>query len=637
MSVSFPPSLLRARTVGALLAPLLLTLAGCGGGGGGGSIGGVGSNIPELAEEISYLGPTLSTARYSHTSTVLSNGDVLVVGGTDERHLTALSEVELFVEDALVPLGVNPPETIRGDFIDQTIDGDIMELPGGTGRFWHTATRLSANRVVVIGGTNSVLFGTPNSQSVIYDPTSRTFDEPSLLIDPMEDINIPRVRHTTTVLPSGDLLIVGGQFFDTVFVPPNGNQLAYASERDTELFDPGTLTFSFAVDTTGNAVQLTNVRGRSGHAAVPIGGFDGILGNGDDLVMITGGFETLSPGSLLAPENLLPWNDTTTKLTSVDFFSVQSQSMSFASGLALAPRVNNPVAINLGQERRQNPFGEPGMTNIVLLFGGDSDQQCPTGASASGGSTDLSDLVSVSYSGFGPGGGATFRRVPGSDIFNPVSGITSNTHDLGHELLMSDLAGTLGCVPFSRSGGAGVLLEIRRPYDNNRTASIIFVAGGIDVSNEPGLGCFETSGSFCGVNEIGGYMIFDPFWDPSRIGTVLPFTSGVGYDEDNLDATTENPTGTTGSWLALDALLPGPDETGYADGGSVSEVATTALRQARAFHTVDRIGGPNGTIGNSDDRVLIIGGSVGYLSGVGFGGAPVSNSCEIYVPPGAGL
>jgi len=199
---------------------------------------------------------------------------------------------------------------------------------------------------------------------------------------------------------------------------------------------------------------------------------------------------------------------------------------------------------------------------------------------------------------------------------------------------MSDLAGNRGCLPFSRSGGAGVLLEIRRPYDNNRTASIIFVAGGIDVSNEPGLGCFETAGSFCGVNEIGGYMIFDPFWDPSRIGTVLPFTSGVGYDEDNLDATTENPTGTTGSWLALDALLPGPDETGYADGGSVSEVATTALRQARAFHTVDRIGGPNGTIGNSDDRVLIIGGrwatSPGWASAERPSRTPARSTC----PPG---
>ena len=94
-----------------------------------------------------------------------------------------------------------------------------------------------------------------------------------------------------------------------------------------------------------------------------------------------------------------------------------------------------------------------------------------------------------------------------------------------------------------------------------------------------------------------------------------------------------NPLGLRGTWLMYDQVIPnGNDFTGFAAGDDADAIA---LQQGRTYHTMTRIPGEDGLLGTLDDRVAIIGGTdTGYPF---FGDNAVSNSCEIFLPPEAGV
>lgn len=84
------------------------------------------------------------------------------------------------------------------------------------GRAFHTATRLSDGRVMVIGGFSSLSapeacdFGACHKLSAtssidIYDPATGQFEPSSGL-----ELTRPRAMHTATLLPSGKVLVAGG-------------------------------------------------------------------------------------------------------------------------------------------------------------------------------------------------------------------------------------------------------------------------------------------------------------------------------------------------------------------------------------------------------------------------------------------
>ncbi len=433
-----------------------------------------GSSTPApLTGPMSYAGPRMSTPRYGHTATLLGDGLVLIVGGTDERHLTALDAVEIFDESAVVPLGDPIPDSVSGDFIDQDIDGNLISLLGN-GRFFHTANRLTDGRVVVIGGTTSILFGAANPLTIVFDPLVRRFTQP---VAPNDEINVPRVRHTTLALSNGKLLVVGGQESLTVVIPIPGpvpqTQAAYPSTRDIEIFDPLTLSYSPALDSNGDIAVLTNSRGRAGHCDPRWAGFDNQLDTGDDIISFIGGYQTLSAFSSLAPQDLFPWTNLATTLSSMDFYSSSTGSVSLAQGLVLTHRVNDPIATNLGRDHNATPFGDLGMSNIVLVYGGDSNSSCPEGTSASSvGTTDHAELLVATYTGFGPASGVQFSRQTGATMVLPVTGQNSNTFAFGHEGVFA------GCTEFNRSRTQGVLMDMVRTYDNQDFISSVVVTGG---------------------------------------------------------------------------------------------------------------------------------------------------------------
>lgn len=136
---------------------------------------------------------SLNTPRAGHTATLLSNGQVLIAGGTSGSG--SLQSAELY----------NP----AGGTFSPT--GSMQ-----TARSNHTATLLPDGRVLVAGGVDASGMALKNAE--IYDPEGGQWSGTG-------DMNVARTRHDATLARNGRVLVSGGQ--------PNGAALA-----DSEWYDP---------------------------------------------------------------------------------------------------------------------------------------------------------------------------------------------------------------------------------------------------------------------------------------------------------------------------------------------------------------------------------------------------------------
>jgi hypothetical protein len=172
----------------------------------------------------------LAKARGLHTATLLTNGKVLVTGGTNGEHaILASAEIYDPVTGAWTPTGAL-----------------------NVGRVDHTATLLPDRRVLVAGGrSQSGII----ADAELYDPATGEWIPTGVLRD-------ARGSHTATLLRSGLVLVAGGM--DNNF----SDRLASA-----ELYDPATGKWS----PTGS---LTLDRGRESHTATLLD---------DGMVLVVGG------------------------------------------------------------------------------------------------------------------------------------------------------------------------------------------------------------------------------------------------------------------------------------------------------------------------------------------------------------
>jgi hypothetical protein len=180
---------------------------------------------------------SMATGRSLHSATLLRNGRVLIVGGSDALH-HALTSAELY-----------DPTTGRFS-------------PAGsmkTARAFHTATLLDDGRVLVTGGSAVGWDPVPGdfvASSEVFDPKTGTFS-------PTGSMAAERVFHTATLLADGRVLVTGG-----AYTPTKGSIYS----RDTvELYDPKTGTF-------GKAGSMSD--DRTLHQATPLP---------DGRVLVTGG------------------------------------------------------------------------------------------------------------------------------------------------------------------------------------------------------------------------------------------------------------------------------------------------------------------------------------------------------------
>jgi hypothetical protein len=165
----------------------------------------------------SYAGPGLFTptgsldrGRAEHTTTLLSDGRVLVVGGADYSRIDRVDWVT----------SVEAWDPLTGSFSSA---GELTE-----GRNAHTATLLADGRVLVAGGSDNDYGTTGLASAEIWDPATESFSPASPLLQ-------SRGRHTATLLPDGRVLVVGG------VVVENDDDRVLAS---AEIWDPATESFS---------------------------------------------------------------------------------------------------------------------------------------------------------------------------------------------------------------------------------------------------------------------------------------------------------------------------------------------------------------------------------------------------------
>jgi len=191
---------------------------------------------------------SLNTARWDHTTTLLNNGKVLVVGGSGIGGV--LRDAELY-------------DPATGTWTPTS-------LPN-IARSGHTATLLPNGMVLVAGGTDG---SSPLSSTELYDPATGTWTLTGSL-------NTPRSRHTATLLQNGKVLVVGG--FNST-----GSDVAM---RSGELYDPATGYWSV---TKGNHL----ITARYWHTATLLS---------DGRVLVAGGYNTSS--GILGSAELYTPND----------------------------------------------------------------------------------------------------------------------------------------------------------------------------------------------------------------------------------------------------------------------------------------------------------------------------------------
>jgi hypothetical protein len=156
-------------------------------------------SAPTTAGSFSATG-SMATARTGHTATLLSDGKVLISGGSVGTSF--LSSAELY-----------DPES--GTF---SLTGAMT-----TPRWGHTATLLPNGKVLVAGGLNVANSDIYLGSAELYDPRTGTFSATGTM-------TALRKGHTATLLPNGMVLITGGD--------------RTSHWNTAELYDPYTGTFS---------------------------------------------------------------------------------------------------------------------------------------------------------------------------------------------------------------------------------------------------------------------------------------------------------------------------------------------------------------------------------------------------------
>ena len=165
---------------------------------------------PETGEWLQAA--TMDQPIYRQVAVLLSDGRVLVVGGT--------------MFDAT--------QTSRAEIYDPATDTWTPTEDMGVERGLPNAVLLSDGRVLVTGD-RLLDIQALTGKAEVYDPVAGTWT-------PTEDLSKPRVDHSLTLLPDGRVLAAGGAH------PLNINQGDYTS---TEIFDPATNSWSPGPELSG--------------------------------------------------------------------------------------------------------------------------------------------------------------------------------------------------------------------------------------------------------------------------------------------------------------------------------------------------------------------------------------------------
>jgi hypothetical protein len=306
---------------------------------------------------------SLNTPRYSHTATLLPNGKVLIVGGSNDANFTdptPLNSAELYDpatgtwtitgnlnearQDHTATLMPNGKVLVAGGWY-QVVSAELYDPANGT---WnragnlnnmfsggHAATLLPNDKVLIVGGWNGF---SPINSAELYEPATEVWSVTASL-------NTPRSGHTATLLPNGKVLVAGGY---------SGTGPLSAAE----LYDPSTGNWSVTASLNTD---------RSGHTAT-------LLPNGD--VLVAGGYTDngwLSSAELyksLPPVDAVP-PDTSITSGPVGAIGVSSATFSWTGSDNVTPTPNLVYAYRLDPlEASFSAFGSATIKSYSNLANG---------------------------------------------------------------------------------------------------------------------------------------------------------------------------------------------------------------------------------------------------------------------------
>jgi hypothetical protein len=246
---------------------------------------------------------SMQSRRVDHSATLLPNGKVLIAGGLAGRIFEGGPGIVATTE-------IYDPAT--GHFTA----GPAMSAP----RAGHAAVLLPNKKVLVVGGVDNN--ERPLASAEIYDPTSGRFNATA-------SMQTPRVARSAVILQDGRVFVTGG-----------GNG------RAAEIYDPNTATWHAAGD-------MTAPRGKHAATVLPDGG-----------VLITGGSPDNQWHPVRTAELFDPHTNKFTAIGDMEFarFKLPSATASLKNGKVLVAGGATEVEIYdsaAGRFFRAGSVGEP--------------------------------------------------------------------------------------------------------------------------------------------------------------------------------------------------------------------------------------------------------------------------------------
>ncbi len=182
----------------------------------------------EFIVEGAIASGTMPADVYAQTATLLTNGNLLIVGGNSSTTgIQSKSEAESILSGTFAPYAPVIPRAYHTATL--LTNGQVL-IAGGLGtngplsssqqstnsnwstvgslqtaRYSHTATLLTNGQVLVAGGIGAA--GTALPSWELYLPGVRGWNS----IDSLGPMNQPRYCHTATLLPDGQVLVAGGE------------------------------------------------------------------------------------------------------------------------------------------------------------------------------------------------------------------------------------------------------------------------------------------------------------------------------------------------------------------------------------------------------------------------------------------
>jgi len=397
----------------------------------------------------STLVGSLTTARYAATATLLPNSNVLIAGGWTNLSGTATASAETFLL-----FGVN--RFFNGGFMSSArSNAAAVVMPGGS--------------VLVFGGQNgAALAGVER-----YDYTHGVFN-------PTGDTTVPHSYATGTLLPDGQVLIVGA----------NNSGI-----RTLDRFDPATATFHSAGLLPVARSEHTATLLTDGHVLFTGGIFTSApAGSQVDLYdPVTQTFNTVAPLSsarLLHSATLLPNGKVLvaggtppaqypTAVTTAELYDPATRTFSMTGSLAAARYSAQVVLLPNGKVLFAGGQNSNQFVTTAELYDPATGLFAPTGnpvlARQNATATLLRNGKVLIAGGYAP----PFNITSSAELYDPVTGVFTAT----------------GSMLTARASGASILLPDGR----------VLVCGGIgaDFSNEisnaeiydPARGTFTATGA----------------------------------------------------------------------------------------------------------------------------------------------